>query len=343
MKPRPCLIACLFAASISQAAPRAPLPPEERTNGAQELGKIQPALPIVRASAAQILSAKGRPLATAVWVGADGYFLTKASETPELEDCRIRWADGKSAAIRQIHRLPSLDLALAQAIGVTGVSPAHFTATAPQPPYGQWLAAPTHGGQEMRIGVISAQPRKIPGLGPAMGIRMDEKTALGGVRITGIAEDSPAAAAALEPGDILTHIGQEPATDVRTVHEIIRRHQAGDLVTIAYLRGGSARTARIRLASRTRIIMNWEGEDFANGGISIRTDDYPRILQHDLPLAPQDMGGALFDLTGQAIGINIARVDRVTTFALPASAFWPQIQPLIQADRHPPKALPAAP
>ena len=42
-----------------------------------------------------------------------------------------------------------------------------------------------------------------------------------------------------------------------------------------------------------------------------------------------------------SMGINIARVDRVTTFALPVEAFWSETQQWIHADRHPPKAVPA--
>ena len=39
------------------------------------------------------------------------------------------------------------------------------------------------------------------------------------------------------------------------------------------------------------------------------------ILQHDLPLPKNSMGGPLFNLQGECIGLNIARVDRVTIYA----------------------------
>ncbi len=64
------------------------------------------------------------------------------------------------------------------------------------------------------------------------------------------------------------------------------------------------------------------------------------MLQHDLPLSPIDMGSPLLDLEGHVIGINIARVDRVTTFALPSEIFWPAVQEWLKADRNPPKAVP---
>ena len=43
------------------------------------------------------------------------------------------------------------------------------------------------------------------------------------------------------------------------------------------------------------------------------------VIQHELPLTPQAMGGPLVNLQGKAMGINIARADRVTTFTLPAT------------------------
>ena len=53
------------------------------------------------------------------------------------------------------------------------------------------------------------------------------------------------------------------------------------------------------------------------------------------------MGGPVATLEGIVVGINIARVDRVTTFTLPVEAFWAEAQQWIKADRHPPKAVPA--
>ena len=55
-----------------------------------------------------------------------------------------------------------------------------------------------------------------------------------------------------------------------------------------------------------------------SGPVSKRKDNFPLILQHDLPLPKEAMGGPIFNLKGECVGINIARVDRVTVFTLPA-------------------------
>jgi S1-C subfamily serine protease len=56
-----------------------------------------------------------------------------------------------------------------------------------------------------------------------------------------------------------------------------------------------------------------------SGPVSKRKDNFPMIIQHDLPLPKEAMGGPLFDVEGKCIGINIARVDRVTVFSLPSN------------------------
>ncbi len=318
---------------------RLPLTPEQRTNGVQTLAAVEMMRTATGAVTARIVDGGGRTLTTATWIGADGYFLTKASDATRLDKCRIEWGEGRSAAIREIRREAAYDLALAQAVGVADVSFAAMEAGA-QPDYGEWLATPIQAGKELRIGVVSAKRRLIRGEGAAIGISMDKKggDGKGGVRIAGIAEDSPAAEAGLLANDIMLELEKEVLTDSAKVTELIKSRQPGEEIEVKYRRGTKETSVRIRLASRTKIKANWEGEDFANGGISLRTDNFENVLQHDIPLSPRDMGSPLMDLKGRTLAINIARVDRVTTFALPVEVFWPTVQQWLDADRHPPKA-----
>ena len=169
------------------------LPPEQRTNGKQTLSAVSPLKPLTLDCAARIESVLERPICTATIVGADGYVLTKASEVPDLDKARVRFADGRTAALREVHREARLDLVLAQAVGITGLPVVSFGASKPLT-LGQWLCSTADAGQEPRIGIVSAARRAIPGTGAALGIRMDEKTPkeVKGVRIIGIASESPA-------------------------------------------------------------------------------------------------------------------------------------------------------
>jgi len=325
-------------------------------------------------------ASEGRAVASVTFVGEDGYFLTKASETPKLESLRLRTSlSGAGKEVREVRREGSLDLVLGQVI--QGEEPLHVTAvewnTEETPALGQWLIAPAlvvagksvdnrlrwrrastprRTGDERsaftvekldwRLGVISAATRRIAGQGAALGIRManaepgpvPESPVITGVRVLGVAKDSPAQIAGLRENDVLLSIAGEEVTTFEKVNQLVRKHQPGDEIEVSLLRNGEEMKRQVRLASRSKILANWDGDDFANGGISIRTDEFPKVLQHDLPLVPTDMGGPLLDLKGKAIGINIARADRITTFALPVTVFFDRLQEWLDADRNPPKA-----
>jgi len=325
----------------TRAEPSRPtLPHEDRTNGKQTLAAVEKLKPLTVACAARVESLLGRTICTATIVGEDGYVLIKASEVPELQKTRIKFSDGRSADLREVHRETRLDLVLAQAVGISGLRAASFGG-AHSLTLGQWLCSVAGAGTETRIGIVSAKFRRIPGEGAAMGIRMDEKASKDGkgVRIVGIASESPAEAAGLQEDDVLITIAGEKVAELSRVYDIVKKRQPGEIIDIHYLRKDKEESCRVRLASRTKVLHNWEGEDFANGGISLRNDNFPEVLQHDIPLLPTDMGGPVATLEGKVVGINIARVDRVTTFALPVEAFWAEAQQWIKADRHPPKAV----
>ena len=283
----------------------------------------------------------GSLVASGVLVTPDGYFLTKASEVPKVGGLSYRLPDNTVARAREVRRNSRFDLVLGQVLNVKSLTPVKWSESKSMA-LGQWLLAPTQDSHETRLGVMSARRREIKGGSAAIGIRMDEKNTADGVKIIGIAEDSPAAAAGLKANDVLVSIAGDAIKEYKAVHNMILNREPGEELEIQFRRGDKISKCTVRLASRNRVLSNWTGEDYANGGISIRTDNFQEIIQHDIPLSPADMGGPLLNLLGQAVGINIARVDRVTTFALPMEIFWPSVQQWIAEDQHPPKAEPAA-
>lgn len=312
-----------------------PLDDEARTNGTASLVALKPLSVGIQACAVAVLRADGSPAIQGVQVSSDGYFLTKASEVPEGELLNVRWSDGKVCKARRVREDLALDLLLAKADTMQGMaapwdSSTHLTG-------GVWVTAGTLespvGGVPLRLGVVSATRRPIPPGGAGMGIRMRDDLQLKAVRIIELSAEGPARAAGLKEGDLVVAVGDEPINSADRLQSILRRHQPGDEVRVAFRRGEQPRQCRVRLASLTQVVSNFDGEDYGNGGVSIRTDGFPMVLQHAMPLSPSDMGGALFDLDGNAVGINIARADRVTTFALPTEVFWARTQEWIQKDR----------
>ncbi len=279
----------------------------------------------------------GDPVSSGILATSDGYFLTKASETPKWDELHFRTFGGAEVKTREVRRDASLDLVLGQVIDAQKTTVTRW-GESKSIALGQWLLAAKDAGKEVRFGVMSATRRAIKGNGAAMGVYMEDAKDNKGVRIVDVGTDSPAESAGLQKDDILVAIGGQIIEVRDHVKEAIASLQPGEEIEIRYRRKGKEAKCTVRLASKTKIESNWSGEDYANGGISIRTDSFPEVIQHDIPLGPADMGGPLLNLMGQVIGINIARVDRITTFALPVESFWPEVQKWIEADRHPPKA-----
>src|SRR5690606_15227199 len=62
--------------------------------------------------------------------------------------------------------------------------------------------------------------------------------------------------------------------------------------------------------------------------LSFRRTGFESVLQHDTFLLPEHCGGPLCDLDGHVVGINIARAERIASYALPAAAILPWIDEL---------------
>jgi S1-C subfamily serine protease len=66
-----------------------------------------------------------------------------------------------------------------------------------------------------------------------------------------------------------------------------------------------------------------------NGEISSRSTGFQNIMQHDTVIAPHQCGGPVVDVYGNAIGLNIARAGRVSSYAIPASVASPAINEML--------------
>ena len=327
---RPAII--LFCLAMANAQVRAealaPLQDALRTNGEQTLSALDWTAKATAASLVQILDGQGKQVLRGTVVSDDGYFITKASEAPQQATFRVAWPDGTQCDARTVRIDSGLDLLLARVKKRTGM-PVNWTASS-RLAIGDWLVAATTPrspeGCPLRIGVASAKRRAIKDEGVAMGIKMEDPATADGVLIVEVAKTSPAEAAGLMPDDLLLSLDDSPVNRSFQVKNLISHLRAGIQVKLHVRRGDTEKDFPVRLASRSKILSNWTGEDYANGGVSLRTDNFPEIFQHEIPLQPEDMGGPVFDLEGNALGLNIARVDRVTTFVLPQEKFSTLVQ-----------------
>ena len=328
----PILAAVLFQAtlpSFSHADDRV-LPADNRTNGESTLDSLAQVMEKMRQSQVALGKSRDATLAATV-LSEDGYIIAKASEAQQFKPWKIFLQDGSDMKVRLVRDDHELDLLLlkVERQGMQAIEWGQSIAVQA----GQWLCALTGSSREIRLGVLSARTRDIPDSGVVLGVLMGADEAEDGVLIEEVAEDSPAQLAGLQANDLVVSVDGKKVTSNRMLNQMVNARRAGDVVKLSYLREGSPGECEVRLASRSRVMMNWAGEDFANGGTSVRTDSFPEIIQHEIPLIPADMGSAVYNIEGQVVGLNIARVNRVTTFALPISVFREPIEKWIKEDR----------
>ncbi|CAN5721869.1 hypothetical protein BH11VER1_BH11VER1_21090 [soil metagenome] len=325
-----CTLAVVGMLGLSSLSAQNVLPDEQRTNGAGTLKAIADLQSKVTSSSVQLGRERDKTLAGII-VSPDGYILTQASDTESLNPMHVFLPDGSNVEARSVTRDEKLDLLLVK-IERTGLQAVAWGESLSLKA-GQWLTSLTNRGRDVRLGVVSASRRSIPNSGAVLGVRFNADDDDAGVLIEEVAEDGPATKAGLRAEDLIVAVNGKKVSHNKDVSNIIATFHPGDLVKVRYQRKGKETECEVRLASKSKVLMNWTGDDFGNHGTSLRTDNFPEVLQHDLPLNPSDMGGAVYDLQGRAVGLNISRVDRVTNYALPVELFQKELAKWIKADQ----------
>jgi S1-C subfamily serine protease len=75
-------------------------------------------------------------------------------------------------------------------------------------------------------------------------------------------------------------------------------------------------------------------QDRLGAELSQRRYLFPSVIEHDSVLEPRQCGGVLLNLRGEAIGVNIARASRISSYAIPAEVAVPIVRSLQAADQH---------
>lgn len=243
--------------------------------------------------------------------------MTKASSSIEAEEAIL--ADGTRYKVQAKGKDKDTDLAVFKIKGAKKLTPVSW-AEKENPGDGSWLVSADYNLKRLKVGIVGAKSRPIDRSGGVIGVILGrDGEEVGGVMIQQVMPRSAGAAAGLENGDVVTNVGGQEVTDREKMIELVGSNDPGDVVAIKVKRGKSMLSFRVTLGHRSVVFDMMSRNARMSGPVSKRKDNFPMIIQHDISLPPTAMGGAVLDLSGNALGINIARVDRVTTYALPTS------------------------
>jgi serine protease Do len=262
-------------------------------------------------STVQVFAAD-KPVALGTVVSADGYILTKASELSGRISVKLALGGRHEAEL--VTTDETTDLALLR-IDADNLVPVRW-ANGDAPLVGSFLATAGANSEPLAIGVVSVAPRKIPAPGGVLGIAVGQAET--GARVDQVLEGSSAARAGLRVNDIIARINGRDIEGRDALMNVVAAYRPGDRVQLVVIRGDERLNISTTLGSRS----SNRRRDFQNrlgGELSERRGGFEQVLQHDTVLRPRDCGGPVVDLDGNVVGINIARAERVASYALPAS------------------------
>ena len=265
-------------------------------------------------------------------VSSDGHILTKASELGDLDGLSVTVDRESFSSPRLVAEDPVWDVALLK-IEATNLIPAQLSQLN-EHAQGTWVVAngaTTRTNRRVQIGVVSANEREVYAKGGTVlgvALKNDDESEL---IVSEVTEGSGAEDAGLEVGDLILAVDGKNLETRAQVAEDLKERRVGDLVTIRLKRGEEEIELEVKLSGRVELFgENASRNDMMSGEYSERRSGFPRVMQHDIIGNRHFMGGPVFNLDGQCVGMNIARFSRCETYAIPAKELLVLVERLMK-------------
>ncbi len=193
------------------------------------------------------------------------------------------------------------------------------------PKLGSFLAAPQPDGRLAAFGVVSVLERNLRDTDLAyLGI-MGAKGYTGkGVKIDHVEPGTGAEKAGLAPGNVILKVGDRPLTGLLALKNALTGVAPGEKVKLLVEMNGREKTVEVALGNRPEMREYFGARlqqmERMGGPISQVRDSFTHVIQTDMRVAPNQVGGPVVDLKGRVLGITMARADRTRSFVMPAAA-----------------------
>lgn len=201
--------------------------------------------------------------------------------------------------------------------------PAKFSET--EWTYGHFISASQPDGKPAGFGVVGVLERNLRETDRAhMGIMADQQYRGKGVRIASVQPEHGAAAAGIQSGDVILDIDGREISGLQELKNALTNKQPGDTVKVKIETAGKERSLEVLLSNRP--ISGQFSEERLNqmermGGEPNRVrSGFSQVVQSDMKIQRNQVGGPVADLHGKIVGITLARADRTRTYLMTGSA-----------------------
>lgn len=266
----------------------------------------------------------GRTLSLGTVMSRDGYILTKASELQNAVDPEVILPNGRRARMKELATDYEFDLMLVK-VDTNSLAPPEWATEAL--PVGRILVTSDARGTPLLPGVVSVAARKLPTASKGfLGVQLGMQGNPVHVVLKNILPGGAAQRNGLQEGDVILAINGRDIIDTRHMAETVGSFPPNARISIRFQRQDTVRTMDIVLTpqfvAEDGDAMLGRYSDPRNLGkfASAHNSGFPEAIQHDTDLYPNQCGGPIFDISGKAVGINVARAGRINSYAIPASA-----------------------
>lgn len=268
--------------------------------------------------------AGSRRLAYGTVIGDGTRVLSKWSEIARASgNIRIGNGAGEARAVKLAGVYEDEDLVLLEIEGEP-LTPVKWSEGSPK--LGSFLTAPQPNGRMAGFGVVSVLERNLRDTDFAyLGVIAAKGFTGKGVKIGEVDPASGAAKAGLVPGNVILKVGERPISGLLALKNALSGVTPGQKVALWVEVNGSEKQVDVALGNRPAITPQYFGArlqqmERMGGPISQIRDSFSHVIQTDMRVQPNQVGGPVVDLNGRALGITMARADRTRSFIMPGAA-----------------------
>lgn len=294
---------------------------------AEFISAVRPVLEKASQSTVRIWGVQGRRdvrLAYGTVIGDGHQILTKWSQVAKVtEDFRVETWDHQVRPVEVSGVYEDEDLAV---LTITGDPLVPVKWSSEPLPLGKFLIATQPDGQMAAYGVVGVLERNLRDGEPGyLGVYGDPEFNGPGVRVKEVLRGTAADDAGLKEGDLILRVNDKVLTGMSELVDALAGASPGTGVDLLIKRDGQELAVDTILGSKPDAsqfagsrLAQMERMGLEEGWSQVRSG-FSKVVESDMVLLPDQVGGPLVDLHGNVVGVSLAQASRTRNYFVSAS------------------------